>query len=42
MTPSPTYGRRGRLGAANTGIRHTASTFGKARIGTYSEKQTAT
>jgi hypothetical protein len=38
MTPSPIYGRRGRLGAANTGIRHTASTFGKARIGTYSEK----
>ena len=32
------YGRRGRLNAANTGIRHTASTYGKAKFGTYSEK----
>ncbi|MFV8618108.1 hypothetical protein [Ralstonia pseudosolanacearum] len=32
------YGRRGRLSAANTGIRQTASTYGKARFGTYSEK----
>lgn len=35
---SPKYGRRGRLNAANTGIRHTASTYGKAKIGTVSEK----
>lgn len=35
---APAYGRRGRLNAANTGIRHTASTYGKAKIGTYSEK----
>lgn len=32
------YGRRDRLNAANTGIRHTASTYGKAKFGTYSEK----
>ncbi len=32
------YGRRGRLNSANTGIRHTASTYGKAKLGTYSEK----
>ncbi|MCZ2900946.1 hypothetical protein [Burkholderia thailandensis] len=36
-TPA-SYGRRGRLRAANTGIRHTASTYGKAKFGTYSEK----
>ncbi|MBS0355505.1 MAG: hypothetical protein JSR83_16595 [Proteobacteria bacterium] len=35
---APAYGRRGRLNAANTGIRHTASTYGKAKIGTYSAK----
>lgn len=36
-TPA-SYGRRGRPSAANTGIRHTASTYGKAKFGTYSEK----
>ncbi|MCY1290503.1 hypothetical protein D9M70_396520 [compost metagenome] len=36
-TPAP-YGRRGRQSAANTGIRPTASTYGKAKVGTYSEK----
>ncbi|CAG2159421.1 hypothetical protein [Cupriavidus numazuensis] len=36
-TPA-SYGRRGRLDAANTGIRHTASTYGKAKLGTYIEK----
>ncbi|NPT39632.1 hypothetical protein [Paraburkholderia xenovorans] len=35
---SPSYGRRGRLNSANTGIRHTASTYGKAKLGTYSTK----
>lgn len=35
---SASYGRGGRLSAANTGIRQTASTYGKARLGTYSEK----
>lgn len=35
---SAPYGRRGRLSAANTGIRQTASTYGNARFGTYSEK----
>ncbi|CAB3752460.1 hypothetical protein [Paraburkholderia humisilvae] len=35
---SVAYGRRGRVSAANTGIRHTASTYGKAKFGTYSEK----
>jgi hypothetical protein len=35
---SASYGRRGRLSAANTGIRHTASTYGKAKLGTYCEK----
>lgn len=35
---SASYGRRGRLNSANTGIRHTASTYGKAKLGTYSEK----
>lgn len=35
---SPSYGRRGRLNSANTGIRHTASTYGKAKLGTYCEK----
>jgi len=34
----PNYGRRGRLDATNTGIRHTAPTFGKAHYGTYSDK----
>ncbi|WP_024973835.1 hypothetical protein [Ralstonia pickettii] len=39
MSRTPmSYGRRGRLDAANTGIRHTASTYGKAKFGTYSKK----
>lgn len=33
-----TYGRRGRLGDATSGIRQTAPTYGKARRGTYAEK----
>lgn len=37
---STSYGRRGRLDAANTGIRHTASTYGKAKFGTYIKKAT--
>lgn len=35
---SVSYGRRGRQSAANTGIRQTASTYGKAKFGTYSAK----
>jgi len=35
---SGTYGRRGRLGDAHSGIRQTAPTYGKARRGTYAEK----
>lgn len=35
---SPAYGRRGRLGDANTGIRSVAPTFGKRRLGSFSEK----
>lgn len=35
---SPAYGRRGRLGDANTGIRAVAPTFGKQRFGSYSDK----
>lgn len=35
---SVSYGRRGRLNSANTGVRHTASTYGKAKFGTYCEK----
>ena len=35
---TPKYGRRGRLDAAKTGIRQTASTYGKAKIGTFSDK----
>jgi hypothetical protein len=38
MRSSPSYGVRGRRHAANVGVRHTARTFGKARIGTYAEK----
>lgn len=39
MSRTPrSYGRRGHLDAANTGIRHTASTYGKAKFGAYSEK----
>ncbi|MGF6596309.1 hypothetical protein P3T23_001016 [Paraburkholderia sp. GAS448] len=36
--PPASYGRRGHLSTANTGIRHTASTYGKAKFGTYCEK----
>lgn len=35
---SVSYGRRCRQSAANTGIRQTTSTYGKARFGAYSEK----
>ncbi len=35
---APSYGRRGRQNAANTGVRHPAPTYGKAKIGTWSEK----
>jgi hypothetical protein len=35
---SPSYGRRGRQGESNSGIRQTAPTYGKAKFGTYSEK----
>lgn len=36
-TPA-SYGRRGRVGDANTGVRHPAPTYGKAKLGTYSLK----
>lgn len=35
---SPSYGRRGRLTSANHGISHTASTYGKAKVGMLREK----
>ncbi|WP_230427760.1 hypothetical protein [Undibacterium luofuense] len=38
MRNAPSYGVRGRRNFTNTGVRVTASTFGKARIGTYAEK----
>ncbi|MYM41908.1 hypothetical protein [Duganella qianjiadongensis] len=38
MKNAPSYGVRSRRHLANTGVRLTASTFGKARIGTYAEK----
>jgi hypothetical protein len=39
MTRTPaSYGRRGRLNGVNVGIRHTASTYGKAKFGLYSDK----
>lgn len=39
MSPThASYGRRGRLDSANTGIRHNSSTYGKAKLGTYCEK----
>lgn len=38
MKSSPSYGVRSRRNVANAGVRLTASTFGKARIGTYAEK----
>ncbi len=37
---SPNYGRRGRVGADNSGVRPTAPTYGKAKFGTYSDKAT--
>lgn len=37
-TPTPSYGTRSRQRAANPGVRLTARTYGKARIGTYAEK----
>jgi hypothetical protein len=38
MRAAPSYGARSRLTAANAGIRLTARTYGKARIGTYAAK----
>ncbi|WP_321785781.1 hypothetical protein [Paraburkholderia sp. J94] len=38
MRSAPSYGVRNRRSAANAGIRSTARTYGKARIGTYAEK----
>ncbi|WP_250519860.1 hypothetical protein [Caballeronia sp. NCTM1] len=38
MRSTPSYGVRSRRGTANAGIRPTARTYGKARIGTYAEK----
>jgi len=38
MKSIPSYGVRSRRTAANAGVRLTARTYGKARIGTYSEK----
>ena len=38
MKSAPVYGVRGRRSAGNAGIRLTARTYGKARIGTYAEK----
>ena len=38
MRTAPTYGIRGRRSTGIVGIRSTARTYGKARIGTYAEK----
>lgn len=38
MKTSPSYGVRSRQTAANAGVRLTARTYGKARIGTFAEK----
>lgn len=38
MRTAPSYGVRNRRTGANAGIRQTARTYGKARIGTYAEK----
>jgi hypothetical protein len=38
MRSAPSYGVRSRRGTANAGIRPTARTYGKARIGTYARK----
>lgn len=40
MRTAPSYGTRSRRTAANAGVRLTARTYGKARIGTYTEKAT--
>lgn len=38
MTAAPSYGVRSRRAEANAGVRRTAPTYGKARIGTYAAK----
>jgi hypothetical protein len=38
MRSAPSYGVRSRRSAANAGVRPTARTYGKARIGTYADK----
>lgn len=38
MRSAPSYGVRSRRSATNLGVRPTARTYGKARIGTYAEK----
>jgi hypothetical protein len=38
MRSFPSYGTRSRKLSSNAGVRTTARTFGKARIGTYAEK----
>lgn len=38
MRSAPSYGIRSRRNAVNAGVRLTARTYGKARIGTYAEK----
>jgi hypothetical protein len=38
MRSAPSYGVRSRRSAANAGVRLTARTYGRARIGTYAEK----
>ena len=38
MRSAPSYGRRSHRTAQNAGVRLTAPTYGKARIGTYAEK----
>jgi hypothetical protein len=35
---APSYGRRGRLNDANTGVRHPAPTYGKVKLGTHCVK----
>lgn len=35
---TPSYGRRGRLNKASAGIRHPASTYGRAKFGTFCKK----
>jgi len=38
MRSAPSFGIRGRRNLENVGVRNTARTYGKARIGTYAEK----